>query len=98
MCLKRADIPNVRDCGASHSPVPTTHTLTDVAADTATVAQGEESDVMETPTDPSVKEAQAHLPELSPSSSYEVISGCLVSLVIIASVAFTPGTSTTLVS
>ena len=31
-----------------------------------------ESDVTETPSDPSVKEAEAHLPEVSPSSSYEV--------------------------
>ena len=34
--------------------------------------QVEESDVTETPSDPSVKEAEAHLPEVSPSSSYAV--------------------------
>ena len=28
---------------------------------------------METPTDPHVKQAQAHLPEVSPSSSYQVL-------------------------
>ena len=35
---------------------------------------------METPTDPHVKQAQAHLPEVSPSSTYQVVSRWLTTL------------------
>lgn len=51
---------------------------------------------METPTDPHVKQAQAHLPAVSPSSSYQVLSRWLTSPSMIRSEASVWGLTITL--